>query len=54
MTLEKYSGCFSDFKWPWYRPSVDEYSTVVKSGAPRNLKVWDENVDRYFPDTETM
>lgn len=54
MALEEYSCYFKDFQWPWYMPSVDEYSTLAKSSGLRNPRVWAENADRYFPDTETM
>jgi trans-aconitate 2-methyltransferase len=54
MVLEEYSGYFKNFQWPWYMPSVDNYSTLVESSGLRNPTVWEENADRYFPDTETM
>jgi trans-aconitate methyltransferase len=48
-------GCyFSDFTWPWYMPTIDEYTQLVDQSELKAAKVWEENADRYFPDTETM
>ncbi|MDD2335218.1 MAG: methyltransferase domain-containing protein [Geobacteraceae bacterium] len=54
MALDRYSFYFSDFEWPWYMPSINEYKTVVKRSGLRNIRVWDENADRFFPDAQTM
>ncbi len=45
---------FLDFTWPWYMPSIDEYRDLVNKSDLKDSKVWGENADRYFPDTETM
>jgi len=50
----KYSRYFSDFSWPWYMPKIAEYTKLVHNSELKAAKVWDENADRYFPDTETM
>jgi trans-aconitate 2-methyltransferase len=49
-----FSSYFSDFSWPWYMPSIDEYTQLVNKSEFKDAKVWGENADRYFPDTETM
>jgi len=54
MKHEKYSSYFSDFSWPWYMPKISEYAQLVNKSALKEAKVWDENADRYFPDTEAM
>lgn len=54
MALESYSGCFLDFEWPWYMPTVDEYSALAEFSRFRSVYVWGENADRYFPDVEAM
>ena len=54
MEKEAFRRFFSDFSWPWYLPSVDEYSRLVGRSDLRDQRVWGENADRYFPDTETM
>jgi trans-aconitate methyltransferase len=35
-------------------PAVDEYEKLVKEFPFRDIKVWGEIADRYFPDKETM
>ncbi|MBW2238517.1 MAG: hypothetical protein JRF39_05675 [Deltaproteobacteria bacterium] len=35
-------------------PSIDEYRDLVNKSDLKDSKVWGENADRYFPDTETM
>jgi len=54
MAIESFNPYFSSFEWPWYMPSVDEYSALAASSGLWNPEVWGENADRYFPDKETM
>ncbi|OGW39104.1 MAG: methyltransferase type 11 [Nitrospirae bacterium GWC2_56_14] len=54
MALDRYKLYFSDFEWPWYMPSINEYEAVVIRSGLRNVRVWDENADRFFPDAQTM
>ena len=54
MALEEFQVHFAGFRWPWYMPSVDEYKGLARSSRFRNVRVWDENADRYFPDAEAM
>ncbi|MDI6794228.1 MAG: methyltransferase domain-containing protein [bacterium] len=51
---EQFSSAFATFEWPWYMPPVDEYSTLAESSGLHNVRVWNENADRYFPDEESM
>ena len=45
---------FENFVWPWYMPSVDEYSAIVKDFGFSSAKVWGENADRFFADVEAL
>ena len=54
MADERFGEYFADFDWPWYTPSVDEYAALCESSGLRNVKVWDENADCFFPDKEAM
>lgn len=45
---------FSDFEWPWYMPTIEEYELLVRSIPFTESRVWSENADRFFADTETM
>ncbi|MEE9260894.1 MAG: methyltransferase domain-containing protein [Candidatus Scalindua sediminis] len=51
---EEYRKYFSEFQWPWYMPSVDEYKNILKDFAFSELNVWCENADRFFPDKEAL
>ncbi|MFH2045719.1 MAG: methyltransferase domain-containing protein [Pseudomonadota bacterium] len=54
MGKEDFYRYFSDFSWPWYMPTIDEYTQLVNQSELKTAKVWGENADRYFPNTETM
>ena len=54
IVLDNFAEYFSNFKWPWFMPTVDEYSALAESSGLRNVNVWGENADRYFPNVETM
>jgi trans-aconitate methyltransferase len=49
-----FSAYFAHFQWPWYMPAVDEYAALVKSTGLTEVKVWGENADRFFADTDAM
>ena len=54
IVFEEYKKYFSEFQWPWYMPSVDEYENNLKDFVFSELNVWSENTDRFFPDKEAM
>jgi trans-aconitate methyltransferase len=54
MEKKEFSRFFSDFSWPWFMPAIDEYTQLVNQSEFKAAKVWGENADRYFPDSETM
>ncbi len=54
MTLPEYNAAFAAFEWPWYMPSVEEYSALAETSGLNSVRVWGENADRFFPDTEAM
>lgn len=54
MERKDFSPYFSAFSWPWFMPSIDDYTRLVHNSDFETVKVWGENADRYFPDTETM
>ncbi len=54
MALDASSSHFAAFDWPWYMPAVDEYRALVESSELRDVRVWGENADRYFPDVAAM
>lgn len=54
ITRDEFNSFFTAFEWPWYMPSVDEYEILAKSSGLHCVRVWGENVDRFFPDKEMM
>lgn len=54
MTKTEFRAFFTQFDWPWYMPSVDEYKRLVQSSGLHNARVWGENADRFFPNAEAM
>ena len=54
MTMDEFRKYFTDFKWPWYMPTIKEYNKILKSFSFSELKVWGENADRLFPDKKAI
>ncbi len=54
MILPEYSRYFKLFEWPWYMPAPDEYDSLVRRSNFREIRVWGEIADRFFPDKEAM
>lgn len=54
MQSDAFRSFFSDFCWPWYMPSIDEYSRLVGDSELRECRVWGEKADRFFPNVEAL
>ncbi|MFH0939655.1 MAG: methyltransferase domain-containing protein [Planctomycetota bacterium] len=54
MAQEEFRSFFVGFEWPWYMPRVDEYQSLAEASQLRDVRVWGENADRYFPDENAM
>ena len=54
MSRAEFSRHFADFQWPWHMPPVGEYEALVARSGLREWRVWGENADRFFPNTEAM
>jgi trans-aconitate methyltransferase len=54
MAEAEYADFFRGFDWPYYMPKVNDYHAVAARAGFRELKVWGENADRFFPDAEAM
>jgi trans-aconitate 2-methyltransferase len=50
----EFAKYFSGFEWPWYMPSPEAYELIIRNIPFREIKVWGENADRYFPDVSAM
>jgi trans-aconitate methyltransferase len=54
MTAKEFAVHFAKFDWPWYMPSVEEYSALMDTSGMVDARVWGENADRYFRDEAEM
>jgi len=54
MELERYKKFFIDFEWPWYMPQIEEYKKNVSFTGFKDIKVWEENADRFFTNEYEM
>jgi trans-aconitate 2-methyltransferase len=54
VTHPRFSQHFRDFVWPWYMPSLGQYMGLAARSRFREIRVWMENADRTFADSESM
>jgi trans-aconitate 2-methyltransferase len=54
MAIDDFAPFFSGFAWPWYMPSVDEYSSLARESHFSAVDVWGENADQFFPSETEM
>lgn len=54
MKNEKYKNYFDGFEWPWYMPELSEYKRIVKESNFCETRVWGENKDTYFPNSDAL
>lgn len=53
-SAKEYAAYFGEFDWPWYMPPVDEYRALLDEVAFAEKRVWSENGDKHFVNTEAM
>jgi trans-aconitate 2-methyltransferase len=51
---EKFRKYFNSFDWPWYMPSAEEYQTIMDDNNFKDIRIFEENADRYFKDQDEM
>ena len=54
MKWAEFRAYFDGFDWPWYMPTVEAYEKLVSGFPFREVQVWIENADRYFPNAAAI
>lgn len=54
MEEPEFRSYFDGFEWPWFMPSLAEYDSLAGQAGMTDVKVWEENADRHFPDAHAM
>lgn len=54
MAENEYSQHFKDYSWPWFMPTIEAYEKLATEAEFSEIKIWGENADRYFENSETM
>jgi trans-aconitate 2-methyltransferase len=45
---------FHNFEWPWFMPGIEAYREIVVQIAFNEVRLWEENADRNFPDAAAI
>lgn len=51
---EKYKKYFSNFEWPWYMPTKDDYEKIVVASGFSKYSITEVNKDRFFLSADEM
>lgn len=54
ISATEYLSYFREFDWPWYMPTDDEYKALLDEVPFTEKKVWSEDADKNFEDSEAM
>lgn len=54
ISSKRYSIYFKLFEWPWYMPSIEVYKTLSSEMEFDEIRIWEENADRYFKNKDEM
>lgn len=54
MAMPAHRADFDHFDWPWFMPTLEEYRALVSQSGFRDIRIWLENADHFFPDAEAM
>ncbi len=52
--MNEFKDIFEHFQWPWYMPTIEEYRNLIDRCDFNNVKIWEENADRFFPTKKEM
>ncbi len=51
---EDFVKYFTHFEWPWFMPGKKEYQLIIEKTPFSEIKIWEENADRFFSNEEEM
>lgn len=51
---EKYKKYFSNFEWPWYMPTKNDYEKIVVASGFSTYSITEVNRDRFFSSADEM
>jgi len=54
MQQSEFKGYFAKFLWPWFMPKTSDYEQIIRNNNFTEIKIWEENADRYFISAEEM
>ncbi len=54
MNHPNYSRYFKHFVWPWFMPPVEKYEELFNRFSFREQRIWTENKNQYFLNTNAM
>lgn len=54
MAEPRFTSFFQSFSWPWYMPTLKQYTEIVSEIDLIDIEIWEENADRYFETEEVM
>ncbi len=54
MKEDTYKEYFSNFEWPWFMPSKEEYKKLIEETCFRKINIQYENADRFFSNCDEM
>jgi trans-aconitate 2-methyltransferase len=54
MEIPQFRRYFYNFQWPWYMPGITEYEALVRQFPFQEVRVWDEQADHYFPNSDSF
>jgi trans-aconitate 2-methyltransferase len=54
MEIPQFRRYFYNFQWPWYMPGITEYQALVKQLPFKEVRIWIEQADYYFPDADSF
>ncbi len=43
-----FKGYFTDFRWPWYMPTIEEYQELLERYSYVNTELWSQKADKFF------